>query len=194
MPSKSSNYSFQALARAKKAAGKFSDKLRAPIVIAKVSPGLLGPMLQQREIAERRLAKLPDLLVHYNIHANDDDRWVKLFLLLATNFVPGMIAVEERPTNRRGRKIQRWTFEQYSELVRDVDAVRAAIGTRKKIYIATAQLREQSEKWGRYSAFSLVTRYHEGKAKIREREKLLELASRPLWAGLQNMTGGNEGR
>jgi hypothetical protein len=193
MPSKSSKYAFQALARVKKAARKFSGKLRAPIVIAKASPGLLGPMLQQREIAERRLAKIPDLLVHYNIHANDDDRWVKLCVRLATDFVPGMIAMEEQPTKRRGRKIQRWTFEQYSELVRDVDAVRAKIGPRK-IYRATAQLQEQSEKWGRYSAFSLVTRYHEGKEKIRERAKLLELASRPLWAGLQSMTEGNEGR
>jgi membrane-associated protease RseP (regulator of RpoE activity) len=179
MPSKSAKYNSLALAQAKKALGKFSGQLASPILFSD-SPGLAGPLFVQRAISAERSAKLELLLTHYRVHPNDKDRWIKLSACLAADFVPGMIAVKVPAEQLRERRNREWTVAQYSELVRDVDVIRSTIGARK-IYRATSQLiHEKPEKWGAFSASSLVTRYHEGK-RMTKRLAKLTASARPLW-------------
>lgn len=180
MPSKSAKHRSQALATARRALGKFSDELASPILFSDW-PGLVGPMFLEREIAEKRTGKLKSLLAHYRIQPNDKDRWIKLAARLAADLVPGMIAIKVPAKQVPARKNREWTVGQYSELVREIDAIRGVIGPRK-VYRATSQLvDEQPKKWGAYGASSLVTRYHEGKKKIEELEKW-KASARPLWA------------
>jgi hypothetical protein len=178
MPSKSAKNRSQALAIAKNALGKFSGELASPILVNDW-PGLAGPMFLERHITEQRTAKLETLLAHYGIEPNDKNRWIKLSGCLAADLVPGMIAIKVPAKELRLRKNREWTFAQYSELVRDVDAIRSRIGSRK-IFRATSQLAdEQPEKWGAFGASSLVTRYHEGKGEIKRLAKR-KASARPL--------------
>jgi hypothetical protein len=181
MPSKSAKYRSQALARVKKALGKFSGELANPILVNDW-PGLAGagPMFSERDISEKRQAKLEPLLAHYRIQPNDRHRWIKLSTCIATDLIPGMIAIKVPAKKFSTHKNAKWTLAQYSELVRDVDAIRAASG-RRKIYNATSQLvHERPEKWGAFNPRSLVTRYHEGKRELRRVAKL-KASAQPLW-------------
>jgi hypothetical protein len=88
MPVKSVKQKSAALAKARKALKQFSGKLADPILFEQGS-GLLGDMFEEREIAEKRGAKLGLLFAFYQISPNDKDRWIKLSGCLATDFVPG---------------------------------------------------------------------------------------------------------
>jgi hypothetical protein len=180
MPSKSAKYRLQALARAKKALGKFSGELANPILVNDW-PGLAGPMFSERDISEKRQAKLEPLLAHYRIQPNDRHRWIRLSTCLAVDLIPGMIAIKVPAKEFSTHKNREWTLAHYSELVGDVDAIRAAVGPRKKkIYSATSQLiHERPEKWGAFDPRSLVTRYHEGKRELRRVAKL-KVSAQPL--------------
>ena len=175
MPSKSAKHRSQALATARKALGKFSGELASPILFGDW-PGLVGPMFLEREIAEKRTAKLKPLLAHYRIQPNDKDRWIKLAACLAADLVPGMIAIKVPAKQLPARKDREWTLAQYSELVREVDEL---VATGEKIYNATRSLAHET-KWARYGGDSLKTRYHEGKRLIKKMAKL-QAVDRPLW-------------
>jgi hypothetical protein len=86
----------EALAKAKRALRKFTGALSCPILIPspKAEWGPLNPKSLEREIAQQRVAKLDLLFAHYRIRSNDKDRFAKLVVCLAVNFVPGMITIE----------------------------------------------------------------------------------------------------
>jgi hypothetical protein len=137
-------------------------------------------LFSARDLSEKRQAKLEPLLAHYRIQPNDRHRWIKLSTCLAPDLIPGMIAINVPSKEVSTHKNREWTLAQYSELVRDVDLIRAAIGPRK-IYRATSQLiHERPEKWGAFDPRSLVTRYHEGKRELRRVAKL-KASTQPLW-------------
>ena len=184
MPAKSVKQTSEAMARARKSLRQFSGELAAPILVKEPGPGRLSATFLERKIAERRSAKLSLLLAHYHIAPNDKNRWIKLSGCLAADFVPGMIAVKLPPEKKSPpRKNKEWTFEQYSNLVRDVDEVRAKSRLRRIRWAIQQLVRQNPQKWGTYNKGSLKTRYHEGKRKVSELDKWISL--RPLgprWA------------
>jgi hypothetical protein len=176
MPAKSLTQKSEALAKARKALRQFSGELAAPIPVTEPGPGLAAATFLEREIAAQRNAKLELLFKHYNIQSNDKDRWVKLSGCLAADFVPGMITIKQHATEKWVHKNKGWGFKKYSELVRDVDAIRAKSG-RTKIHAVVGEL---SGKWRAYTTSSLVTRYHEGRKMMKQRTQW-EASARPLW-------------
>jgi hypothetical protein len=176
MPAKSVKHVSEALAKARKALRQFSGALATPILVAEPGPGLAATMFSEHEIAKQRNAKLGLLFQHYHIRSNDKDRWIKLSGCLAADLVPGMITIKQPSTEKWAHKTKDWTFKKYTELVRDVDAIRATAG-RAKIYSVVAEL---SGKWRAHTRPSLVTRYHEGRKMIKQRTKW-EASARSLW-------------
>jgi hypothetical protein len=166
------------MARARKALHQFSGELAAPILVEEQGPGMLSAMFLEREIAEKRGAKLGLLLAHYDIQPDDKDRWRRLSERLAADFVPGMIAVDLPPKKsfltRQGKK---WTLQQYEDFVGAIDEIREK-SKRKRIEWAIDQLvRKQPEQWRKYKKESLKTRYHEGKTAVAESAKRKASAS-----------------
>jgi hypothetical protein len=157
-----------ALAKAKEALRQFTGKLSLPILdFGKWAP--LTTTTLKSEIAKQREAKANLLFAHYGIQLDDKDRWQKLSVCLAADFVPGMIIVEYQQPGVHKNKT--WHFDRYIDLVRDVDAIRATLGKRK-IFAAICDLVEhQPEKWGAYKGRerSLEIRYYEGKRRPRYR-------------------------
>jgi hypothetical protein len=180
MPAKSVKQKSEAMAKARKALKGFSGKLADPILFEQ-GPGLLGDMIVEREIAEKRGAKLGLLFAHYHIPPNDKDRWIKLSECLATDFVPGMIAIKLSSRKFSSlRKNQKWTFKRYSGFVRDVDEIRTKSKLKRIDWAIDQVARQQPEKWGRYNKASLNARYHEGKRIIGKRARV-EASSWALW-------------
>jgi hypothetical protein len=180
MPIKSVKQKSEALTKARKALKQFPGKLADPILF-KQGHGLLGDMIEEREIAEKRSAKLGLLFAFYQISPNDKDRWIKLSGCLATDFVPGMIAIKLSSRNFLSRrKNLQWTLERYSELVRDVDEIRTKSRLKRIDWAIDQVARQRPEKWGRYNKASLNARYHEGKREIAKRAKV-QAFSWALW-------------
>jgi hypothetical protein len=165
----------EALAKAKRALRKFKGALSSPILVpgSNAEWGPLSPRSLEREIAQQRVAKLDLLLAHYSIRPNDKDRFLKLGACLAKDFVPGMITVEQRSSPYRAKKShqdKRWDLDRYADLVRDVDAIRAAYPKRKIFAVICDLVKQQPEKWGEYKGRepSLKSLYHQGKSKLKE--------------------------
>jgi hypothetical protein len=115
-----------------------------------------------RRVLERQADKLHLLLKHYNIGAQDSDRWLRLSWL-AYNFVPGMRPLTY-PPKKRGRPPD--LLSKFA-LVNAVDALNGERG--KGVADAIRHLRRINRKvWGRHTAESLSTRYYEG---VRLRKK-----------------------
>src|SRR5262249_49138532 len=157
MPSKFAKQKSDALARARKALRQFSGELAAPILVEQ-GLGMAGPMFSDRLIDEKRNAKLGLLFAHYHIPPDDKERWRRLSVCLASDFVPGLIAIDlsakKSPLTRKNRK---WTQQQYEEFVRAVDGIREK-SRKKRIEWAIDQLvRKQPERWGKYKKDSLKT-------------------------------------
>jgi hypothetical protein len=172
MPSKSAQLTSKALGKAKKALHKFTGELASPILVPGPEPewGPLSPASLEREIAQKRQAKLPLLFAHYRIRPNDKDRVPKLAACLAADFVPGMITIEQRssPYKKGSHKDKAWTLEQHADLVRGVDANRGVNRKEKIIAAIYAVVQQRPKEWGAYKGreWSLVPRYHEGKMKL----------------------------
>jgi hypothetical protein len=165
----------EALAKAKRALRKFTGALSSPILIPspKAKWGPLSPESLKREIATQRLAKLDLLFKYYRILSNDKDRFVKLAKCLAVDFVPGMITIELRSSPYRAKKShrdKRWDLDRYADLVRDVDAIRAAYPNQKIFAVICDLVKQQPEKWGDYKGreLSLKSLYHQGRRKRKE--------------------------
>jgi hypothetical protein len=163
-----------ALAKAKEGLRQFSGELSSPILVPGLD-GKWGPLSTtslRREIAKQRHAKVDLLFAHYRIQWKDKDRWLKLCARLACDLVPGMITIEQSLSpykhQKSSHKDKIWSLKRYAALVRDVDAIRAAHGKRKIFAVICDLVKQQPEKWGTYRGreSSLVTRYHEGMAKI----------------------------
>jgi hypothetical protein len=84
MPVKSVKQKSEALKQARKALKQFSGKLADPILF-KQGQGLLGDMIEEHEIAQKRGAKLGLLFAHYQISQNDKYRRIELSGCLATD-------------------------------------------------------------------------------------------------------------
>jgi hypothetical protein len=163
-----------ALAKANEALRQFTGELSSPILVPGPN-GKWGPLSTtslKREIAKQRQAKVDLLFAHYRIRWKDKDRWLKLCARLASDLVPGMITIEQSLSpykhQKDSHKDKIWSLNRYTGLVRDVDAIRAAYGKRKIFAVICDLVKQQPEKWGTYKGreSSLVTRYHEGMAKI----------------------------
>jgi len=168
MPPKSAQLSSKALARAKKALGKFRGELSSPIIVPRPMAdwGPLSDTSLQREIAQQRQAKFGLLFEHYRIRPNDKDRWGKLASRLAFDLVPGMITIEwhSSPFKKSSHKDKNWTPDRCAALVRGVDALRG-VNKNRKIFAAIYDLvNQQPQKWGKYKGRerSLVPLYHRG--------------------------------
>jgi hypothetical protein len=170
------------MSKARKALRRFSGELAAPILV-EPGLGLASDIFSDWEIDEKRNAKLGLLFAHYNIPPDDKERWMRLSVCLAADFVPGMIAFKmSAKKSSLTWKNRKWTLQQYEEFVRAVDGIREK-SRRKRIEWAIDQLmRKQPEQWRKYKKDSLKTRYHEGKNAIAASSKLKVSASaRPLW-------------
>jgi hypothetical protein len=177
MPSKFAKQKSEALAKARKALQQFSGELAAPIVV-EPGPGLASDIFSDREIDEKRNAKLGLLFAHYHIPPDHKERWMRLSVCFAADFVQGMIAfkmsAKKSPLTRKNRK---WTLQQYEDFVRAVDELREK-SRKKRIKWAIDQLvRKKPEQWREYKKGSLTTRYHEGKNAIAASGKLKASAS-----------------
>jgi hypothetical protein len=88
-----------------------------------------------------------------------------------------MITIEQSLSpykhQKSSHKDKIWSLNRYAALVRDVEAIRAAYGKRKLFAVICDLVKQQPEKWGTYKGreSSLVTRYHEGMAKIEAKWK-----------------------
>ena len=146
----------EALAKAKRALGKFTGALSSPILIPspKAEWGPLSSKGLEREIGQQRVAKLDLLFAHCRIRSNDKDRFLKLAACLVKDFVPGMITIEQHSSpygaKKKSHRDKRWDVGRFADLVRDVDA------RGEKILAAIYYLvNEQPEKWGEYKGREL---------------------------------------
>ena len=169
MTSKSAQLTSKALAKAKKALGKFRGQLSSPIIVPgrMAGWGPLSPESLKRESAAQRLAKLGLLFSHYRIQPKDKDRFRKLAGCLAKDLVPGMITVEQRSSPyrfERSHRDKRWDVSRLLDLVQDVQA-------RKGKVLARIYDLVKTEKWGAYKGreASLEVRYYEGARIFRAR-------------------------
>jgi len=168
--------------KSRRNAVKYPGALAEPIYEPVLFVGMLGDdtvertqALQRAEL--RRLANLPDLFRFYNIDPKSADRWLFLALRLAEDHVPGM-RITLTPNGKSGRP-NIWKFGLGTELLRDVETVRAEKGL--NITDALDQLqKDKGKQWYSLSDKSIGTRYREA----RRDEELWQRIAKSLGASL----------
>jgi hypothetical protein len=164
-------------------APKFTEAYVRPLR----KPSLLWPAERQKRYIEEdtkrftleqaviELARLNELLDHYNIPREDPDRWFTLSLLLAAEYEPRFKA---KPRPRKGPEGKQWF-----RLVAEVDILRAeqGVGVAKACTLLDRRL---PAPFSDLPKVNIENRYYEFRKRIREHPALAGFYK--LWANALN--------